>query len=134
MPARTAGAGTRKRTGLSRRITSPPWKKSRFRTPATILKVSVRPAPTRPKTPVICPAKTESELFLTIGAILRFCTVSTRSPARRTVEFRCVVGDNLFAVAQHGNAVGEHQRLFERMRDEDYRHAALLEIADEAEE
>ena len=48
------------------------------------LKVSVRPAPTRPKTPVICPAKTESELFLTIGAILRFCTVSTRSPTGRT--------------------------------------------------
>ena len=47
---------------------------------------------------------------------------------------RCVVGDDLFAVAQHGNAVGEHQRLFERMRDEDYRHAALLEIADEVEE
>ena len=57
-------------------------------TPATTLNVSVRPAPTRPNTPVICPANTESELFFTIGAICRFCTVSTRSPAGRIVVLR----------------------------------------------
>ena len=35
--------------------------KSRLMTPATTLKVSVRPDPTSPNTPVICPAKTESD-------------------------------------------------------------------------
>ena len=40
----------------------------------------------------------------------------------------------MLAVAQHRDAVGEQQRLFESMRDEDDRDAALLEIADEVEE
>ena len=62
--------------------------KSRLMTPATTLKVSVRPDPTRPKTPVICPAKTESELFFTIAAMRRFCTESTRLPCGRTVVLR----------------------------------------------
>ncbi len=52
----------------------------------------------------------------------------------RAIEFRRVVSNDVFAVAQHRDAVGEHQRFFERMRDEDDRYAALLEIADEIEE
>ena len=53
-------------------------------TPDTTLKVSVLPAPTRPKTPVIWPAKIDSELFFTSAAMRRFCTESTRWPGGRT--------------------------------------------------
>ena len=52
----------------------------------------------------------------------------------RAVEFRRVVGDDLLAVAQHGDAIGEQQRLFQRVRDEDDRHAALLQVAHQVEE
>ena len=118
----------------------------------------MRPAPTRPNTPVIWPANTDSELFFTIGAIFRFCTVSTRAPAgrtvrlaravervgevapdhrlhdARTVELGGVVGHDMLAVAQDGDAVGEQQRLLQRVRDEDDRDAALLQVAHEVEE
>ena len=56
-------------------------------TPATTLNVSVRPDPTKPNTPVICPAKTESELFFTIAAMRKFSTDNTRFPAGRTDVF-----------------------------------------------
>ena len=98
--------------------------KSRLATPATTLKVSVRPEPTRPNTPVIWPANTDSELFFTIAAMRRFCTDSTRRPGGRTlglalavqrlrqiaadhrlhdaraVELARLVGDHMLAVAQ----------------------------------
>ena len=45
-----------------------------------------------------------------------------------------VVGDDLLAVAQHGDAVGQDQRLFQRVADEDDGNAALLEVAHEIEE
>ena len=62
--------------------------KSRLAMPATTLKVSVRPEPTRPNTPVIWPANTDSELFFTIAAMRRFCTDSTRLPCGRTLVLR----------------------------------------------
>jgi hypothetical protein len=42
------------------------------------MKVSVRPAPTSPNTPVTCPANTDNELFFTIGAI--FQALENRMP------------------------------------------------------
>jgi hypothetical protein len=50
------------------------------------------------------------------------------------VEVRGVVGDDMLAVAQDGDAVGELQRLLQRMRDEDDRDAACLQAADQGEE
>ena len=58
----------------------PPWKKSRFSTPPTIFIVSVRPAPTRPKRPVTCPAKTVKEVLRTMLPIERFWTLSIFVP------------------------------------------------------
>ena len=52
----------------------------------------------------------------------------------RAVEFRRVVGDDLLPVAQNGDAVGQQQRLLERVRDEHDRDAAPLEVAHEIEE
>ena len=54
--------------------------------PETILKVSVRPDPTRPKTPVICPAKIEKALLWTILPIEMSWTESTFFPGLRSVS------------------------------------------------
>ena len=101
---------------------------------------------------MIWPANTDSELFFTIAAMRRFCTDSTRLPCGRTrglalaverlrqvapdhrlhdagaVEVALVVGDDVLAVAQDRDAVGDQQRLLERVRDEDHRDAARLEV------
>ena len=53
---------------------------------------------------------------------------------RARSNFAGVVRDDLLAVAHDRDAVGEHQRFFERMRNEDDRHAAFLEVAHEVEE
>ena len=146
------------RTGRSSR-TCPPWKRSRFSTPATTFAASVRPEPIRPKTPVIWPAKTEKDVLRTTLPIDRFWTLSTFSPAGRglpvlvrTVEFvgeraadhgahdllavegRRDVGHDMLAVAHDGDAVGDLQRLLQRMRDEDDRDAARLQPLDQREE
>ena len=128
--------------------------------PATTLKVSVRPEPIRPNTPVIWPSKTEKELLRTIIAhrdvLHRQHLLAGRPAAARdracgrarptacgrpwrammlvAVEAcRVAAGDQL-AVAQDGDAVGEQQRLFQRMADEDDRHAARLEAPHQREE
>ena len=50
------------------------------------------------------------------------------------VEVGLVVGHHMPAVAQHRDAVGQQQRLLERVRDEDHRHAARLEVEHQVEE
>ncbi len=50
------------------------------------------------------------------------------------VEILRAVGDHVFPVAQDGDAVGDRQRLLERVGDEDDRHAAFPEPFDQREE
>src|SRR6218665_2644162 len=116
MPSRTAWRATRERTGRPRPSTWPPWKKSRLINPATTLKVSVRPAPTSPNRPVTWPAKTDSELFLTIAALrphevlflpvdgLREVAPDHGLDDAVAVEAGLGVGHHMAAVAQHGDA------------------------------
>ena len=52
--------------------------------PETILKVSVRPEPIRPNTPVICPSKIEKELLRTTLLMEMSWTDSTFGPALRS--------------------------------------------------
>jgi hypothetical protein len=63
---------------------TPPRRKSRLWMPATTLKVSVRPEPISPKTPVIWPSKTEKELLRTMAPMEMSCTDSTFLPAGLT--------------------------------------------------
>ena len=127
--------------------------------PETILKVSVRPEPIRPNTPVIWPSKIEKEVLRTTLLIEMSCTdstflpglrslVSSRSPvelARQratdhggddlvAVEGGGLAGDDKLAVAQDGDAVGDQQRLLQRVADEDDRDAARLQPPDQREE
>ena len=53
--------------------------------PETILKVSVRPEPISPNTPVIWPSKIEKELLRTTLLIEMSCTDSTFLPALRSL-------------------------------------------------
>ena len=125
--------------------------KSRLMTPATTLKVSVRPEPTRPNTPVIWPGEHRQRVVLhhrrhaqilhrqhalpcgrTAGLALavqrlRQVAADHRLNDARAIEIRRLsIGHDMLAVAQDGDAVGDLQRLLERVRDEDHRHAALL--------
>jgi hypothetical protein len=122
------------------------------------LKVSVRPAPTRPKTPVICPAKIDNEfvfhhrghpqvlhrqnpmsgrphpvLALSVKR-LRQLAADHRFYDTGTVKLFREVGHHVLAVAQHGDAVGDLQRLLEGVRNEDNAHATPLEVEEEVEE
>ena len=50
------------------------------------------------------------------------------------VKVGLVVGHHMLAVAQHGNAVGQQQRFFQRMRDKNDRDAARLEVEHQVKE
>ena len=52
----------------------------------------------------------------------------------RAIEGAGVIGDDMLAVAQHRDPVGEQQGLLDRVRDEDDRDPALLQRAHEVEE
>ena len=100
---------------------------------------------------MIWPAKIDSELFFTIGAILRFWMSERAHPLgapsssdavkrvrkvatdHRLVHSRRLIfrgiSDDLFAIAQHGDPVGRIERLFQRMADEDDGNAVHFEVA-----
>jgi hypothetical protein len=52
----------------------------------------------------------------------------------RPVEVLRLVSDDMAAIAQHGDAVADQKRLFERVRNEDDGDAAPLELAHQVEE
>ena len=87
----------------------------------------------------------DAENLLPVGARYAFlCILAVEFAGQRAadhgiddlvaVEILGEIGDDVLAVAQHGDAIRDRQRFFQRVRNEDDGDAVLLQAADQREE
>ncbi len=144
IPQASASAGDPMRTGRPARRTCAPAVGLR---PKIAAAASLRPAPSRPARPRISPARSENsdprqadfENDLAGNPLLQLCQGFQRPPHHKSdqpllVQFGGRPGGDVPAVAHHRDGIGQPEDFGHAVRNVDDGHAALLQVADDAEE